>query len=76
VHGADVADRGAWDRHQREPDPQEVLGDDVQARVRQEVVDVGHPDEPGLRRALEELAFFTTDVKILGVYPADAFRTA
>ncbi len=34
----------------------------------------GHPDEPGLRRALEELAFFTTDVKMLGVYPADAFR--
>ena len=24
--------------------------------------------------ALEELAFFTTEVKVLGVYPADAFR--
>jgi prephenate dehydratase len=34
----------------------------------------GHPDEPGLERALEELAFFTTDIKILGVYPADPFR--
>ena len=34
----------------------------------------GHPADPGLSRALEELAFFTTDVKILGVYPADAFR--
>src|SRR4029078_13191493 len=34
----------------------------------------GHPDDQGLRNALEELAFFTTDVKILGVYPADAFR--
>ncbi len=34
----------------------------------------GHPEEPGLRNALEELAFFTTDVKILGVYPADDFR--
>ena len=34
----------------------------------------GHPDDPGLARALEELQFFTTDVKILGVYPADAFR--
>ena len=34
----------------------------------------GHPDDPGLARALEELAFFTTDVKMLGVYPADAFR--
>ncbi len=34
----------------------------------------GHPDDPGLKRALEELEFFTTDVKILGVYPADPFR--
>ena len=34
----------------------------------------GHPDDQGLRNALEELAFFTTDVKILGAYPADAFR--
>ena len=34
----------------------------------------GHPDHPGVRNALEELAFFTTDVKILGVYPADPFR--
>jgi prephenate dehydratase len=35
----------------------------------------GHPDDPGLKRALEELAFFTTDVKILGVYPADPARS-
>jgi prephenate dehydratase len=34
----------------------------------------GHPDDLGLKRALEELRFFTTEVKILGVYPADAFR--
>ena len=34
----------------------------------------GHPDDPGLRLALEELTFFTTDVKVLGVYPADPFR--
>jgi len=34
----------------------------------------GHPDDPGLARALEELAFFTTEVKILGVYPADPGR--
>lgn len=34
----------------------------------------GHPDDIGVKRALEELAFFTTDVKILGVYPADPFR--
>lgn len=36
----------------------------------------GHPEEPGLRRALDELGFFTHDIKILGVYPADPFRTA
>ena len=36
----------------------------------------GHPADPPLARALEELAFFTTDVKILGVYPADGFRSA
>jgi prephenate dehydratase len=34
----------------------------------------GHPDDPGVKRALEELAFFTTEVKVLGVYPADPFR--
>jgi prephenate dehydratase len=34
----------------------------------------GHRDDPGVRRALEELEFFTTDVTVLGVYPADPFR--
>ena len=34
----------------------------------------GHPDDPPLKRALEELRFFTTDAKILGVYPADPGR--
>ncbi len=34
----------------------------------------GHPEDVGLAHALEELAFFTTEVKILGVYPADPFR--
>jgi prephenate dehydratase len=36
----------------------------------------GHPDEPGLRLALEELTFFSQkdSVKILGVYPAHPFR--
>ena len=34
----------------------------------------GHPDDTALANALEELAFFTTDIKILGVYPADPFR--
>ena len=35
----------------------------------------GHPDDIGVRRALDELAFFTTEVKILGVYPASPFRS-
>ncbi len=34
----------------------------------------GHPDDLPVRRALEELEFFTTEVKVLGVYPADPFR--
>jgi len=34
----------------------------------------GHPESPGLRLALEELAFFSSEIKILGVYPAAAFR--
>ena len=33
-----------------------------------------HPEEPGLARALEELAFFCKELKILGVYPAHPFR--
>jgi prephenate dehydratase len=36
----------------------------------------GHPDDVSLRNALEELAFFTTDVKILGVYRANEFRSS
>ncbi len=34
----------------------------------------GHPEEQNLRLALEELAFFSTSLKVLGVYPADPFR--
>jgi prephenate dehydratase len=34
----------------------------------------GHPNEEPVRLALEELGFFSRDVKILGVYPADSFR--
>ncbi|OUZ08557.1 prephenate dehydratase [Aeromicrobium sp. PE09-221] len=36
----------------------------------------GHPEDPALARALEELRFFTTEVKIMGVYPADPYRLA
>ena len=34
----------------------------------------GHPDDRLVRLALEELSFFSREVKILGVYPADGFR--
>jgi len=34
----------------------------------------GHPDERGLKLALEELAFFSRELRILGVYPAHPFR--
>jgi prephenate dehydratase len=34
----------------------------------------GHPNEPALSRALEELAFFCKELNILGVYPAHRFR--
>lgn len=36
----------------------------------------GHPEQPALRRALEELSFFSTETRILGVYPAAPFRLA
>jgi len=34
----------------------------------------GHPDDAPVARALEELAYFTTHVTVLGVYPADRQR--
>ena len=34
----------------------------------------GHPEHPSLARALEELEFFSREVRILGVYPAHPFR--
>jgi prephenate dehydratase len=34
----------------------------------------GHPDDANVKLALEELAFFSDYVKILGVYPAHPFR--
>jgi len=36
----------------------------------------GHPDDPRLFRALEELRFFSREVKVLGTYPAHPFRIA
>ena len=34
----------------------------------------GHPDDPAVQRALEELRYFTSMVNVLGVYPADPLR--
>jgi prephenate dehydratase len=34
----------------------------------------GHPDDRPLRLALEELAFFSAELKIVGVYPAHPYR--
>src|SRR5205085_11026269 len=36
----------------------------------------GHPEDPQLKLALEELGFFSTEMKILGVYPAHPFRSS
>ncbi len=36
----------------------------------------GHPEDPPLKRALEELEFFSAEVRLLGVYPAHPFRVA
>ena len=34
----------------------------------------GHPSDRSVRLALEELKFFTSELTVLGVYPADSFR--
>ena len=34
----------------------------------------GHPDDPDVQRAMDELRFFTSYLKILGTYPADPAR--
>ena len=34
----------------------------------------GHPDDPAVARALDELQYFSSHVKILGVYPAHPAR--
>ena len=36
----------------------------------------GHPDDPPVRRALEELGYFSSDMRLLGVFPADPYRQA
>jgi prephenate dehydratase len=34
----------------------------------------GHPADRNVRLALEELSFFSTELRILGTYPASAYR--
>ena len=34
----------------------------------------GHPDDKNVKLALDELAYFTQSISILGVYPADSKR--
>ena len=34
----------------------------------------GHPDDPAVARAFDELRYFTSKLVILGVYPADPLR--
>jgi len=34
----------------------------------------GHPDDPGVKLALEELRYFSSEFTLLGVYPADPRR--
>jgi prephenate dehydratase len=34
----------------------------------------GHPEQVSLRLALEELSFFSREIRVLGVYPKAAFR--
>ncbi|MCJ2019647.1 prephenate dehydratase [Methylobacterium sp. E-065] len=36
----------------------------------------GHPEDPGLARALDELAFFSRELRVIGTYPAHPFREA
>jgi prephenate dehydratase len=34
----------------------------------------GHPEDPGLARALDELRYFSRELKVIGTYPAHPFR--
>ena len=34
----------------------------------------GHPDDAGLARAMEELAYFSDTVRLMGVFPAARLR--
>ena len=48
---------------------------DARFTVAQFYADIdGHPDKRPVRLALEELGFFSREVRILGVYPASSYR--
>ncbi|MEM0927772.1 MAG: prephenate dehydratase [Pseudomonadota bacterium] len=36
----------------------------------------GHPDDPAVRRALDELGYFSADFKLIGVFAADPYRVS
>ena len=36
----------------------------------------GHPEDPGLSRALDELGFFSRELRVIGTYAAHPFREA
>jgi prephenate dehydratase len=43
--------------------------------IAQFYIDVeGHPDSEAMRHALDELAYFSSEVRVLGTYPASGFR--
>jgi prephenate dehydratase len=50
-----------------------ILAGDFRATQFYAEVD-GHPEDASLNRALEELEFFSSELRILGVYPASPFR--
>ncbi|QQS01800.1 MAG: prephenate dehydratase [Austwickia sp.] len=50
-----------------------MVGDQFAATMFMAEVE-GHPEDRSLALALEELGFFTTEFRMLGVYPAHAFR--
>ncbi|MEM7254221.1 MAG: prephenate dehydratase [Pseudomonadota bacterium] len=50
--------------------------EDEQFRVAQFYIEIeGHPDETSVALALDELSYFSTELKILGVYPAHPKRS-
>ena len=49
-----------------------LQGDFVAAQFYADVE--GHPEDPALKNAFEELSFFTHEINILGTYPAHPYR--